>query len=195
MRHSMPILRGLQVDSSTLLCACEENNCPVALEPRHTIAWINTEELFRGISAKHCDCILIRRKDDTIELYSIELKNIQPPTQTDKKAIQEAMERIAREALNPENLASKCRECLRKAETLLGNLIPAEEQARARIEKYCVVAIPPETLALILDRLYSLLKHLDPQSVSTWRSTCSQAWITACGGRASERTLPLYSPR
>ncbi len=139
----MPSLKDVCQDDNTYCCICEENECFVSLSPRgETILFVDGEEAFT--SEPHCDCIIVlRRGDNAIEIYSVELKRIRVTRPSD-----------ARGALDPDILRQKCENCLQWIHNILSNFQSAYRDP-SRIRKYCVIAIPSK----VYNSIFTLIRR------------------------------------
>jgi len=109
---------------------CGENNCFVALSPRgDTILFADGEEAIT--SGPRCDCIMVLRRNNAIEIYSIELKEIRT-----------ASAGGAREALSPDEFRQKCENCLRWALSIVERFGSTRRAHSMRINRYCVLVLP-----------------------------------------------------
>lgn len=180
----MPTLRGLipQDGHSEPLCCCEENECKAGLEPLGAILWVNAEEVIHD--KPHCDCIYIRlRPDNTLEVYSIELKNIRKPKDQEDKA--KLMQELRNEVLDVNRLSQKCQSCLHKAQEIIGKIDITTNPLQ--VSRYCVIVIPLHILTVA----GALLQHLTT-TISAWKNKCDKAWLTYCGAKVSTEVYKLY---
>lgn len=115
-------------------CICEENGCSVALSPRgDTILFADGEEVIA--EGNRCDCIVVLRRDERIEVYSIELKSI---SNTDEE-----------DALNPDKLKQKWENCLNWALNIV-NKFNSISRRGFDINNYVVLVVPEEVLKSIV---------------------------------------------
>ncbi|WP_245521975.1 hypothetical protein [Pyrobaculum neutrophilum] len=122
-------------------CICGENDCSVALSDRGvTILFADGEEAVA--EGPHCDCVVVLRRDNYVEIYSVELKRIA----VDKNK--------ADDALNPDTLRQKCESCLRWAEEVV-NRFNSPSRRGVGVVKNCVVVIPME----VFQRVATLVRR------------------------------------
>ncbi len=120
-------------------CICEENKCSIALSPRgDTILFADGEEVVA--KGDRCDCIVVLRRNGSIEVYSIELKGI---SNTGEKDV-----------LNPDKLRQKWENCLKWALDII-NRINSVSQRKFNINNYVVLVVPEEVRRSIV----TLIKH------------------------------------
>ncbi len=160
----MPGLQDICRQDDTYCCICEENGCSVSLSPRgDTILFADGEEAIT--SGKRCDCIMVLKRDDVIEVYSIELKAVRVTGPSD-----------ARGALNPDKLRQKCENCLQWALNIVNNFQSIRRNPSLNVNRYCVVIIPSE--------VYSNVATLIKRESRRYRQNISNGW----------RILPCNSP-
>ncbi len=110
-------------------CKCIQNNCSIALSNRgSTILFVDGEEAIRN--GAHCDCIMVLKRSNFIEIYSIELKNVQVTGPN-----------VARGAFNPNTMRQKCDNCLRWALNVVSRF-QSVHPGQQNIITYCIIVIP-----------------------------------------------------
>ncbi|WP_245218359.1 hypothetical protein [Pyrobaculum islandicum] len=89
-----------------------------------------------------CDCIVVLRRDNYVEIYSVELKRIAVGESKADDA-QDLGKYKADDALNPDTLRQKCQRCLKWAEEVV-NKFNSPSRRGVEVVKNCVIAIPME---------------------------------------------------
>ena len=120
-------------------CICEDNECSIALSPRgDTVLFADGEEVIA--EGNRCDCIIVLRRDGSIEIYSIELKGV---SNTDEE-----------DALNPDKLRQKWENCLNWTLGIV-NRFNSVNQRRIDISNYVVLVVPEE----VRENIVTLIKR------------------------------------
>ncbi len=115
-------------------CICEENECSIALSPRgDTILFVDSEEAITN--KPHCDCIIVLKRNDLIEIYSVELKKIK---------MTKNIKNILHNLLNQHQ--NKCINCLDWAFNLVKTF---KSVTQRNLRKYCIFTIPNNIVTLI----------------------------------------------
>lgn len=114
-------------DEKQSCCICEENDCSIALSNRgDTILFADaTEAITQG---SRCDCIIALRRDNSIEIYAIELKNI---NETEPEKLGDVLE--------PSKLAEKWGNCLKWSLDIVNKFNSIKN--KTFIRNYCILAI------------------------------------------------------
>jgi len=119
-----------QTGQEEYCCVCEENDCLITLSSRYDmVLFADGEEVVTH--GNRCDCIIVLRRNNVIEAYSIELKRISNANQTG--------------ALNPDKLRQKWGNCLKWALNIINNFNSVSSRS-INIRNYVVLVIPKDVL-------------------------------------------------
>ena len=156
-------------------CECSESGCSAVVELSGIVFLLNVEMLVdveRGLGGigSHCDCIVMRSRQDRTELYMIELKHAATP-----RAMQGVLSAFT----------DKMRGCLQLVE---GLGIPSRLDVPTY--RYCILVAPLQTH--IIDRIGSILSRLRSH-IQGLRRICDEAWIAACNDNIAIRIYRLIT--
>jgi len=142
-----------QTEQEKYCCICEENECSIALSSRgDTILFADGEEAIT--EGNRCDCIVVLRRDDMIEVYSIELKGI---SDTDEE-----------DALNPDKLRQKWENCLKWALDVV-NKFNSVSRRGFNIRNYVVLVVPEDVWRSITTLIKRQSLRYKPRILSAGR--------------------------